>query len=221
MSLITIKKHKGYTLLEILIGIGIGLFLLGGSIAIYISLMRSFYSVMAVNRLDQQLRSAMNMMVIEIRRAGYSANAANDIGTGTITNPFIASANDIIVPVSSCILFTYDTDSNGTMPSLNSAGYDKRFGFRLSNNALQARAATDSFFDCNNGNWINLTDPNQIQVTNLSFNLIPTVITLSNGVSTLTIRNVTINLTGSLISDNSVSRTFTQVIRVRNDKFQP
>ncbi|MCW8469585.1 prepilin-type N-terminal cleavage/methylation domain-containing protein [Fluoribacter gormanii] len=67
MSLITIKKHKGYTLLEILIGIGIGLFLLGGSIAIYISLMRSFYSVMAVNRLDQQLRSAMNMMVIEIR----------------------------------------------------------------------------------------------------------------------------------------------------------
>ncbi|WP_454780531.1 prepilin-type N-terminal cleavage/methylation domain-containing protein [Legionella sp. WA2022007384] len=221
MSLISNKQHKGYTLLEILIGISIGLFLLGGSIAIYISLMRSFYNVIAVNRLDQQLRSAMNMMVIEIRRAGYSANAANDIGTGTITNPFIASANDITVPISSCILFTYDTDSNGAMPSLNSTGYDKRFGFRLSNNVLQARASTDSFFDCTNGSWINLTDPSQIQVTNLAFTLTPTVLTLSNGVSTLTIRNVTVSLTGNLISDTSASRTFVQEIRVRNDKFQP
>lgn len=214
-------KQRGYSLLELLIGLGVGVFLLAGGVLIYTHIMKSFYDLLNVIQLDQQLRSAMEVMVTEIRRAGYSANSVNDINSGVNTNPFMASGADIISPSSTCILFTYDYDSSGLLPSLNATNYDKRFGYRLTGNTLQARALTDSVFNCASGNWIDITDTNLVNISNLTFTLTPTVITLDNGVSTLTMRNATISLTGSLINDASVTRTIVENVRVRNDKYTP
>ncbi len=213
------RKEKGYTLIELLIGLGVGVFLLASSLYVYTVLMSSFYSLMSANRLEHQLRTAMNTMVQNIRRAGYSASALTSVGTGTNTNPFMASGTDLSVPASTCILFSYDTNITGTLSALSTAGSDERFGFRLSNNTLQARASTDAQFNCNSGTWVDITAPNLIQVTALTFILTPTVIALNPAGDTLTIRTVIITMSGSLVSDPSVTQTMTQTVRVRNDKF--
>lgn len=213
-------KQKGFTLIEILIGLGLGLFLLGNGLLIYSVLVKSFYDLVAGNRLEQQLRVSMNVMVQDIMRAGYWASAKNDLKTGANTNPFMAAGVDITVPSSTCILFAYDSDSSGLIPTLNATNYDERFGYRLSGTTLQTRALTDSTFNCGSGSWQDLTDPNLVRISGLTFVLTPTVITIS-GTSTLTIRNVTVTLTGSLTKDAAITRTVSQTIRVRNDKYTP
>ena len=210
----------GYTLLEILIGIGLGLFILANGIFMYSTIVKSYYDLLAATRLDEQLRSSMNLMVKEIRRAGYSSNAIANLKVGANNNVFMAAANDIKIPSSSCILFTYDSDSSGILPALNAANYDKRFGFRLSGTILQSRALTDSSFDCNSGTWENLTDSKVIQINSLSFISAPAVTTL-NSTDSLTIRNITISISAQLKNDSGVTKTITDTVRVRNDRFQP
>lgn len=213
-------KDFGYTLIELLIGLGLMVFLFANSLFIYTTVMKTYYATLATNQLDQQLHSAMNLMIQDIRRAGYSANAVASMNTNKNLNPFMAEENDLKVPQKNCILFTYDADSSGLIPPLNTPKSDKRFGYRLFEKTLQSRASTDSVFNCATGHWVNITDASQIQITQLSFTLSPTVLLLSNEKSTLTIRNVTISLTGSLIEDKAITRTIFENIRVRNDRFQ-
>lgn len=219
-SLVRRMKQQGYTLLELLFGLGLGLFLLANGIFMYSAVMKSYYDLIAVNRLDNQLRTAMNLMVQEIRRAGYSASAINNLKTGTNTNPFMASSSDLTIPNSSCILFSYDSDSNGLLPAVDAVNYDKRFGFRLSGTTLQSRGLTSTAFNCTDGTWTNMTDSNLIQITNLTFTLTPAIINLYS-TNTLSIRNVTISVTGNLTNDTAITRTITGTVRVRNDKFIP
>ena len=209
----------GYSIIELMIGLGLGSLLLAGAILAFSSFSKSSHDLLAANRLDHELRTALALMTEDIRRAGYSATASNDISAGTNTNPFMATGTDINAPVSSCILFTYDKNSNGTLPSINTAPSDKRFGYRLSGNAVQVRPEYDSAFACDSGTWDNLTDPNLIQITGLNFTITPTVVTLDNGAGTLTIRNVSISITGQLTRDNTVTRTLNETVRVRNDKY--
>ena len=121
---------------------------------------------------------------------------------------------------------TYDLNNDGGLPALNNGTSDDRFGYRLSNQTIQIRAATDQFFSCNTGVWENLTNPNLIQITNLVFNLTESVEALEPANPppagpSITIRQVGITMTGQLVSDNAVQRTITSQVRVRNDKFTP
>lgn len=212
--------QKGYTLIEILVSLGISLFLSGIALFVYMAISHSYSEILNINHLEEQIRSAMYKMVQDVSRAGYSAAAINDMGTGENTNQFMAAGSDLSIPNSSCILLTYDSDSTGALPALNTANYDKRYGFRLFEGKLQSRPLTDSTFSCTSGAWQDLTDSNIVNVTNLTFT--PNNVTVAiDGTSTLLIRNVTISITATLSDDSTISRTMTQTVRVRNDKFQP
>lgn len=216
----SISRQTGFTMMDVVIGLGIGVFLLGGSIYIYTTTISSFYSLIATNRLSSQMATAMTIMTNDIRRAGFNGQALTQLASGNNTSPFMAADKDIQTPSSSCILFTYDVNQSGTLRALNSADFDEHFGYRLENGAIQARPPTDSAFSCSSGVWDNLTDPSLITITALSFTISPTEITLNTIGNKLVIRVVTISATAQLVQDPSISMTMTQTIRVRNDKFQ-
>src|SRR6185503_16427844 len=90
---------------------------------------------------------AMQLMSNDIRRAGYWGNAISDINTGANNNPFMAAGTDIAITGGNCILFSYDYNNNGTLPTISSASDDERYGFRLSGSTLQTRPPGASF-DC-------------------------------------------------------------------------
>lgn len=214
-------KSNGLTLVELLIALLISSILFTGLIAIFVANVKHHNDVTNVNRLNQQLEGAMDLMSSEIRRASYWANSANDIGLDQNTNPFMTSSTDITVNGSNnCILFTYDHDKNGSLPQLGSTSDDERYGFRLNGQAIQTRPGGASY-SCTSNDWENITDSNFIHITALNFVLTNTSVTVGPGTKGIMIRSVDITLTGSLANDSSVSKTLTQHIRVRNDKIIP
>lgn len=216
------RNHSyGFSLVELLTALAINAILFAGLITIFLSNIDHHRQTINGNRLNQQLQTAMAIMSNEIRRAGYWANAQNDIGSTTNNNPFVASGVDITVNGSgNCILFAYDHDDDGSLPAISASIDDERYGFRISGNALQARPPGASF-SCTAAAdaWENITDTNIIQVTALSFTLNTTSIAVGPGNKNLVIRSVDISLTGRLTSDTSVTKTVTKHVRVMNDKF--
>lgn len=217
-------KHCGFTLVEMMIAIVINLILFAGLLTFFVNNLEHYRKEMDTNRLYDQLHLAMQLMVNDIRRAGYWANANNDIGKNQNNNPFMVSgSSDITVNnTNNCILFSYDHDNNGSLASISSISDDERYGYRLSNSTLQARPPGASY-NCtaSASSWENMTDPTIITITNLTFTLNTTTITTGPGAQGIMIRSVDISLTGRLTRDTSVTKTLSQHVRIRNDKFIP
>ncbi|HTM64126.1 MAG TPA: hypothetical protein VL360_06450 [Gammaproteobacteria bacterium] len=215
------KKIAGFTFVEILAALAINLVLFGGLITIFLSNINQYRISISTNKLNQQMQTAMVMMATEIRRAGYWANAQNDLNSTVNNNPFMASGTDITINAGgNCILFTYDSNKNGSLPSISSSSDDERYGFRLNGQTLQIRPF-GSAFDCTAAAsaWENVTDSNIIQITALTFTLSTSTIATGPGNKSIIFRSVDITMTARLTSDNSIVKTLTQHVHIMNDKF--
>ena len=209
------KKLQGMSLIELTIGLGIGCVLTTAFISFYANTSKSNNTMLKTIKLEHELQSSINLMKSDIRRIGYNSKAIDLIGTNNINKFMINNITDINIPKRNCILFSYDFNKSGTVPSLNTQPMDNRFGFRLLNGIVQARAKYDKYFNCNKGTWYNLTDPMIIEVTLLSFTL--TKKTLAK----LSSREVTIKLSARLVSNKLINRTLTSRVKIRNDKYTP
>ena len=231
------EKNRGFSIIELMVAITFGLLVLASITSVMVSTLVTNSANLKMIRLDQELRTVMLMMTRNIRRAGSSANAVADVKSNTDTNPFdgiqlvdLAAPTVLIyddegaAPVDAqgdCILFSYDLDDDGVLDA------NEAFGFRLDSNdgAVEIRQGGAN---CSQGGWQNLTDELSITITNLDFAIDSTVVTLfgtSLGTSdaTITVRDVTITLTGEVDigGGQTASRTLEQTIRVRNDDFDP
>lgn len=217
------SSARGFTLTELLVALVINVLVLSSLLAIFIANLNHYTTAINTNRLNQQLQSAMQLMTSDIRRAGYWANAKTSISTDTNSNPFMATGTDVSVggTGNNCILFTYDKNSNGTLPSISTTADDERYGYRLMNGALQTRPWGASF-SCTAAaaSWENVTDPT-ITLTALTFTERTQTVTTGLGTSSLTTRSIDISMTGELTSNTAITKTLTEHVRIRNDKFNP
>jgi len=216
-------KQQGYSIVELLIGITMSLILFTALIAVFSTNLGYSSKSLKIDKLNSELQSALMLMSNEIRRAGYWANASSDLAASSNHNPFMSTTNgtDISVPNSSCILFTYDKNADGTLPAISSASDDERYGFRLNSQVLQTRPYGASFSCAAAASaWENVTDSNVVLITNLSFTLNQTTVS-SSGTTSLLIRSVDISITGQLANDSTITKTLTQHVRIRNDRFTP
>lgn len=190
-----------------------------------------------MTRLNQELRVVMDMMVRDIRRAGYWGDALS-LGT----NPFNTGANRLVVGSSGnpnlgaagtggdCILYAYE--ENG----INGLQDDEKRGFRLVDvggigvvRTREAGGAATNNCSFSGANTESLTDDDTVDITDLTFTIL-SVCPLANSTGTVLlvtntaaaqyriIRTVQITLTGELRSDSSVSRTLQETVRVQNDE---
>lgn len=214
------KHQKGVTLLELLIGMALSGVVIASSVLGINSINKSTAINMKTRQLEYATHTLISIMASDIRRAGYWASAIDDVGTGANTNPFMDAGD--ITTTTNCILFSYDLDKDGSLPTLNDANGDERFGYRLSGNTIQARPLSHTTFACDDAadEWVDITDPNYINVTGFTVTSSPVDVTLDTS-GTMTIRNITLAITAELTDDASISRTVSKQIRVRNDKFTP
>ena len=224
MSLKNKLKQKGFTLVELMVALSyvnalLFIFLIG----IFITNLTHYTLTLNTNRLNQQMEEIMQIMASDIRRAGYWANAAANVGTNTNTNPFQSTANGTDIAVggagNSCITFTYDRNSNGSLAGISSTSDDERYGFQLIGNNIQTRP-WGATFACGATTWETMNDAS-IQVTALSFTINSSTVTTGPGAQGITERSVDISLTAQLASNPSISKTMTQHVRISNDYFVP
>lgn len=201
--------QRGLSLIELMISLSVGLFLLGGLLTFLLNNTKSNADTAKAVRLSQELRSTMDLMAGDIRRAGFWGNAQLGIGSTPVANPFGA----INTSTAGCILYSYDQNLDGV---LNSNAPDERFGFLLDGGAVKMRSGSVSYSCAASAEWQALTDANSVTITALTFTATSTAAVNNTRV---TVRNITITLTGQSKSDASVVQTLTETVRVRNDLY--
>jgi prepilin peptidase dependent protein B len=222
LTRITLHKHLGFSLTELLISLVLSSIVILAVVSLYASTMASNTATLKITRLDHELRTALNIMANDVRRAGYWGNAYSALGTNLNSNPFQAAATDLTVnAASNCVLFSYDLNNDGLLPALGAGTSDERFGYRLNGNVLQIRPETYASLDCADPSaaWYNLTDPNLVNISAATFTITNADVALSTG--SLRTRTIRISLTGNLVTDTTVVRTVTEDVKIRNDLYIP
>jgi len=254
------KKQKGITLIELMISMMLGLIVIGGALSIYISTIRGSTDITNSARLNYDLESSMQLMVNDIRRAGYWGGAI--AGSNANNNPFVilvTNAN-ITIPIASCILYTYDFDDDTVLDLTDGSGgttedTSEFFGFKLDNGAIKIRSAKvpDNSADCRGSGWETITDENKINITGLTFSFsaiaaavgppatpalaqssqcfntttsepyttpcsLVSAANLATGDQAAEARQVNIVLTGEVNSDDTVIKSLTATVKVRNNR---
>jgi prepilin peptidase dependent protein B len=182
-------RQAGVTLIELLIGLAVGLFIILAATSVFTGTLRSSKQNLKMTHLDQQLRAAMDVMTRHIRRAGYyglAPTTSTDLSDYGPNNPFQINGYQMTLgPIASCdpttgegccdpttgecpcITFSYDGGADGGTPS----GTDDLYGFRYgsANKRIEMRKDASGPPGCTDGaSWEGITDP-AIQVERLTF----------------------------------------------------
>ena len=152
------ESIAGFSLVELMVSIAIGLFLIAVTLTLFGSSIKSSRDVLASARLNQELNAVMQVMVDDIRRAGYS-----DGDQAVYSNGATA---DLSIPAANCIVYSYDRDDSGAIED------DEKHGFRLSGGAVDYLVSSTNapLGTCGTGNgnsWQPLTDDDVVEVTSL------------------------------------------------------
>ena len=237
------KTTKGFTLIELMIAILIGALVIGATITIYVTTIRGSSNTLKLTRLNQDLGVTMLIMTNDIRRAGYWGGAI--VGANLTLNPFsdvavrdigdVTSGDPTVAPVTgNCITYAYDADAYDDPaydPDVDSAtpDADEYFGFRLNNGAVQIKTSGTSSTDaqCGDGVWVNLTDPDEINVTELTFTLSADNSATNSSGNTVIARQVSVRIEAQLVSDADINtqledeNAVNDVVKIRNNLIVP
>lgn len=227
------KYSRGLSMIELLVGVAIGLFLLAGASSLLVSTATSSRSLINEARLNQNLRAATDLITRDLRRASFWENAVagtTTLNTATTINPYAVIAAS---PASSTVVYSFSRDFAANRTSIadkDTSTVDEQFGFRLLNGAVEMQV----------GGWQSITDPSIVNVTNLEIvpvetfldvkdscsnmccdaitgTCLTTNVTTPPGCPKLNVRRYDISITGQSSKDLAVVRNLRTSVRVRND----
>ena len=228
--------YHGLTLVELLVGIVVGLVVLSAAGGAMISYIKSYNDSQKILNLNQNMRAVMDIMAREIRRAGYMFSDVSDVNKFK-NNPFFEGDNDLAVHSyngveDGCITFSYNSNKNLTVESSDP---NERFGFRLSSKKIQMRkSGGGSGCDWINNSYESITD-DDVLIDKLKFTIQGSkdseAINIDKPTEScavdpeknncLYVRSVRIELTASTNSEPKFQQTLVQTVKIRNDKFIP
>ena len=175
------RQHRGFTIVEMMVTVVLGLSLMSSVLVGYLGVYKGSLNTFGGSRLGQEANSLMSVMVNEIRRAGYTGQTLTDPSSNSFSqnnstalavyNTVASNSKQSGTGSGQCILYAYDMDGDGTVDS------NELSGFRLYNGVVQIRTAgnTSSPDTCaasSTGNtWSDLTDSTFMTVTTLTFDL--------------------------------------------------
>lgn len=209
------NKQNGLSLIEVMISLAIGLFLLIAILSIYGIGVRSNADILRSAQLNNDMEAVMNLIINDIRRAGYWNHDAAPNAS------FFGNYADISIQNNgSTILYSYDENEDGTI-----IDPDEKYGFKLESesNVGVIKMKTKS-------TWGTLTNEDQINITSLAFSF-PVDLDdrcINNTDSTRAcsvaitgdelIEKVIINIsmTGHLKSDSNVTHFLKSSVEARN-----
>jgi prepilin peptidase dependent protein B len=227
------QKQNGFTLIELMIAMLIGLIVVGATITIYIITIKGSSDTLKSARLNQDLSVAMLVMTNDVRRAGYWGGAIT--GANLTTNPFTdMMVRDVGATAGAasgnCITYSYDENAwEVTVPPYDpvvdsvAPSVSEYFGFRLVNGAIQIKSSgtTSLAPACGDGVWVNLTDSDQFTVTRLLFELTADNTATNSSGNTVTARQIEISIDGEVESDDEISASLNEFVKIRNNLIEP
>lgn len=218
---IAVEKQKGVTLIELMVAMVISLVVSTAMVMLMSNTMGSGTQTIQMTRLTQEMRTAMQLMTRDLRRANYHANAMNcfaDINC----NPDTSKIKVITPEGGDCFRFWYDRQA-AAGPDAGAFQLYTRSGV----NVIQMTTADNASVSCGNdwGSARDITDPefmtvNTFTVSNAdSYNEV-----ISEDSDTQTVSKIRLTMTASLLTSArgiAISKTIEDLIMVRNHVFCP
>jgi prepilin peptidase dependent protein B len=176
------KQQKGVTLIELLIGLLVGLIVVAGGLTVFLISIKGQTDNIQLSRLNQDMRAMMDIMARDIRRAGFVTSDPTSNLTSLRNNPFFddttsgATTELSVYNSNTCIVYAYNRDDESP-PEIDS---DERSGFRLNDTGeMEMRSSGDTNEDCDDGNWQSITEP-EVEITDVTFTLTTTTLNVSS-----------------------------------------
>jgi type IV pilus assembly protein PilW len=226
---------RGLSIVELLVGVAVGLFVVAGAAKLLVDNLRSNRSNLLATRVNQDLRAAADLVVRDLRRAGYWQNALNGLwsstGAPTASSPHVSVAASGTSTLGT-FSYSYAKDNDNTLDS------NEQFGFSVSNGVLRYQNASGSVQP--------ITDPNAVTITGFAItstenglDLYETCTCFLNGSCTAAqftgggaiynndanrprvfVRQYSIVMRGQSPQDSNIKRELRETVRVRNDELR-
>jgi type IV pilus assembly protein PilW len=211
-------RQRGLTLVELMIGLALGLFVAAVATTLLVAQLREQRSLAIENRLMQDLRTASDVIVRDLRRASHWGAAASGIrvagSESVVANPYAALAPSAAASDAASFRYSRDAVENHVVDA------NEEFGLRLRNGAIELLLGA--------GHWQSLTDAGTLTIT--GFAITPTTQEISlaehcaspcpTGSTTCPrqqVRSLAVVVTARSAVDASVVRSLRSEVRVRND----
>lgn len=203
-------RQQGISILELLIAMVLGLTVLAGVLQMTTLLMESNRSTLQVTRLEQDLRTVLDIMVQDIRRAGGFPAAAADLGQPA------RFVQDQPAPP----MIDGEALRDGLTGSSISYGYRESDGKLTSGRfSHDAKAGTVLMHTGTAAAPESITDPAFMHVSTLQFR--SEVVHVSSGNVTLTLPTVHITLAAHLKTAPDIERRLESRVTWRNPQAMP
>jgi type IV pilus assembly protein PilW len=214
---LTRADSRGFSLVELMVALAAGLFILAGATFLYAEVVRANATVLRTAHLQQTLWSLASTMADDVRRAGYWSRAELALD-GADANGFAP----LHVVDGDCILYSYDEDGDDADGAPDP---EDRHGFRLNDGQVQIKTSDASCGggacdDCASGNWWFLTDPQAVRIGALTFSLAERALPVAGGARQLVAREIGISLEGALAADPAVRHGLATSVSVRNHELR-
>jgi prepilin peptidase dependent protein B len=215
----SLALQRGLSVVELMIGMVMGLFLIGGALVMMMSNVDGSRNMLVEARINQDMRAAADIISRDLKRSGYWASAVNGVtisfgATAASINPYtnITCTTCLGGTSTSEIVYNYSKDNDDTV------GNAEFFGFRLNGGGIQMQVS--------NGSWQPITDTNILNITQFTLTETSTAVSVGNACEltpttntpTLTVRQYDLLMTGQSTVNPAVSRTLQSRVRVRNDQ---
>ena len=138
--LVALNKQRGASLVELMIAMTLGLTSLAAVTSLVGYGIGMNAKLLANSRLNEEVNTIGQLLLRDIKRAGYTADTVALV-SDPVASPSLF-ANSIAVSefpgevANSCLIFSYDRNSNGV---IDTVGSNENFGYRLNNGAVEIR----------------------------------------------------------------------------------
>jgi Tfp pilus assembly protein PilW len=152
-------RMAGFSMVELMVGLVLGLILLGSVLALVAANLQNNALVVRDMRTTQESRALTEVMARELRRNGYVGDSLRMIGSGETSGDF----PQVSVLAAGCIAYGYDADADGVLDAgehrLFSRGVVDGHG-AVFRKLSTAAATTFTSADCGGGDQISSDDIN-------------------------------------------------------------
>ena len=105
------RQASGFTLVELMVAMVLGLLVVSAVLAFIFSLIRANSETVLSTRLNQEMRATMSLIANDVRRARGMSDPIAAVGqNGSVANPHSV----VVIPSATCIRYSYSEDGAGT-----------------------------------------------------------------------------------------------------------
>jgi prepilin peptidase dependent protein B len=213
------RSQHGASLVELMMGIAVALFIAATASFAASNQFTDNRRLMLEAQVEQDLRAASELIVRDLRRAGYWQNAARQLASPDTTGN--SYANVSAAQPGASISYAYSQDEPGD--ENDQIDGNEQSGAKLDSGTLKLLMG--------DGGWQAITDPAVVTVTAFQASLDTHEVSLADfcdtpcptGTSTACppvqqVREVRVQITGRAAQDARVTRSLDTTVRVRNDR---